>query len=167
MGLPPYNETGSPFNVVPIHHYPELIKACCKLINSEWPRSETARIRSLEASCDSLPVSLVLTTDNCQKVLAHCKISAIPHKKKSCFIESVVVDKNCRGQGLGKLMMKCAEDYCRAVLHLKTMYLSTTDQQGFYERIGYEFCQPVSMFGGRNYDLSNLQNKKKYMKKVL
>ncbi|XP_075153195.1 N-alpha-acetyltransferase 80 isoform X2 [Haematobia irritans] len=168
MGLPPFNESGSPFNVVPIHHYPELMKDTCKLINSEWPRSETARMRSLEASCDSLPCCLVLTTEGLSRVIAHCKLSPIPSKRKSCFIESVVVDKSCRGQGFGKLIMKFAEDYCRVVLDLEVLYLSTIDQEGFYQRIGYEFCPPISMYGPRNCEIPSLQTaKKKYMKKVL
>uniref|UniRef100_A0A1I8PPH3 N-acetyltransferase domain-containing protein n=1 Tax=Stomoxys calcitrans TaxID=35570 RepID=A0A1I8PPH3_STOCA len=167
-GLPPFNESGSPFNVVPIHHYPELMKDTCALINSEWPRSETARMRSLEASCDTLPCSLVLTTEGLSRVIAHCKLSPIPSKSKSCFIESVVVDKSCRGQGFGKLIMKFAEDYCRVVLDLKVLYLSTIDQEGFYERIGYEFCAPISMYGPRHCEMPSLQTaKKKYMKKAL
>ncbi|XP_055848726.1 N-alpha-acetyltransferase 80 isoform X2 [Episyrphus balteatus] len=167
-GLPPFNVSGSPFNVVPIHRYPELMQECCNLINSEWPRSDTARMRSLVASCDTLPVSLVLTTDNLCRVIAHCKLSAIPSKKSACFVESVVVDKMYRGRGLGKLIMKCAEDYCRSVLQLKAIYLSTIDQEGFYERIGYEFCAPVSMYGPRHCELPSLENaKKKYMKKIL
>ncbi|XP_053945307.1 N-alpha-acetyltransferase 80 isoform X2 [Anastrepha obliqua] len=168
MGLPPFNVSGSPFSVVPIHNYPELMKKTCELINSEWPRSETARMRSLEASCDTLPCSLVLTTDGMNRVIAHCKLSPIPSKKMACFIESVVVDKSCRGQGFGKLIMKFAEDYCRIVLDLKAIYLSTIDQDGFYERIGYEYCAPISMYGPRHCELPSLENaKKKYMKKVL
>lgn len=168
QGLPPFNVSGSPFSVVPIHNYPELMKKTCELINSEWPRSETARMRSLEASCDTLPCSLVLTTDGMNRVIAHCKLSQIPSKKMACFIESVVVDKSCRGQGFGKLIMKFAEDYCRIVLDLKAIYLSTIDQDGFYERIGYEYCAPISMYGPRHCELPSLENaKKKYMKKVL
>lgn len=49
---------GGEYNVVPIHKHPELMSQCCRLINSEWPRSEVARMRSLEASCDNLPTSL-------------------------------------------------------------------------------------------------------------
>lgn len=49
---------GGSYNVVPIHKHPELMTQCCRLINSEWPRSEVARMRSLEASCDNLPTSL-------------------------------------------------------------------------------------------------------------
>lgn len=33
------------------------------------------------------------------------------------------------------------------------MYLTTHDKQGFYERLGYEFCEPVVSFGG---DFANL-----------
>lgn len=142
--------------------------ATCALINSEWPRSDTARMRSLEASCNALPVSLVLTTESMCRVIAHCKLSPIPSEKKACFVESVVVDKNHRGQGFGKLIMKFAEDYCRVVLNLNIIYLSTIDQDGFYERIGYEYCSPISMYGPRHCELPSLQNaKKKYMKKVL
>lgn len=31
------------YDVIPLHHRPELVKECCKLLNTEWPRSETAR----------------------------------------------------------------------------------------------------------------------------
>lgn len=36
-------ETNAKYVVIPLHHRPDLIKDCCKLVNSEWPRSETAR----------------------------------------------------------------------------------------------------------------------------
>lgn len=123
-------------------------------------------MRSLEASCDNLPTSLVLTRDYNQTVLAHIKISAIQSKMRCCFVESVVVDRKLRGQGLGKLIMRYAEDYCREFLLLDTIYLSTVDQVGFYEKLNYEVCAPVSMFGPRNCTLPNL-SKKTYMKKSL
>lgn len=156
------------YNVVPIHKHPELISQCCKLINAEWPRSEVARIRSLEASCDNLPTSLVLTRDHNQTVLAHLKISTMQSYVRCCFIESVVVDKKFRGQGLGKLIMKYAEDYCREFLLLETIYLSTIDQVGFYQKLNYTICPPISMFGPRNCTLPCLSNlRKTYMKKSL
>lgn len=153
---------------MPIHKFPELIAQCCRLINSEWPRSEVARMRSLEASCDNLPTSLVLTRDFNQSVLAHLKISAIHSKPHCCFIESVVVDKKFRGQGLGKIIMQYAEDYCREYLLIDTIYLSTIDQVGFYEKLNYEKCSPVSQFGPRNCSFPSLGNlRKTYMKKEL
>lgn len=156
------------YNVVPIHNHPELLSQCCKLINSEWPRSEVARMRSLEASSDQLPTSLVLTRDHNQTVLAHLKISTIQSTMRCCFIESVVVDRKFRGQGLGKLIMKYAEDYCREFLLLDTIYLSTIDQVGFYQKLNYTICPPVSMFGPRNCTLPCLSNlRKTYMKKPL
>lgn len=154
--------------MVPIHKYPELMSQCCRLINSEWPRSEVARMRSLEASSDNLPTSLVLTRDFNQTVLAHLKLSAIHSKMHSCFVESVVVDRKYRGQGLGRIIMKYAEDYCRDFLLINTIYLSTIDQVGFYQKLNYEICEPVSMFGPRNCGLPNLSNlRKTYMKKEL
>ncbi|GJQ66251.1 hypothetical protein Trydic_g4305 [Trypoxylus dichotomus] len=50
--------------VVPLHKHPQYTMECCKLINSEWPRSETARLRSLESSGDTLPTCLILLRDS-------------------------------------------------------------------------------------------------------
>jgi len=36
-------ESTAKYVVIPLHHRPDLIRDCCKLLNSEWPRSETAR----------------------------------------------------------------------------------------------------------------------------
>lgn len=169
QGLLP-NETTylGQYNVLPIHKIPELMSQCCRLINAEWPRSDVARMRSLEASCDNMPTSLVLTRDYNQTVMAHLKISGIHSKPHTCFIESVVVDKKYRGQGLGKMIMKYAEEYCRDFLLIHTIYLSTIDQVGFYQKLGYEICEPVSMFGGRNAGLASLNNlRKTYMKKEI
>lgn len=141
---------------------------CCRLINSEWPRSEVARMRSLEASCDNLPTSLVLTRDFDQTVMAHLKLSPIPNRMNSCFIESVVVDKACRGQGLGKLIMQYAEGYCTDFLMLNSIYLSTVDSVGFYEKLFYMVCPPVNLYGPRTGNLPILNNlRKTYMKKKL
>lgn len=154
--------------MVPIHKHPDLQSQCCRLINAEWPRSEVARMRSLEASCDNLPTSLILTRDHNQTVLAHLKISAIHSRMRSCFIESVVVDRKFRGQGLGRLIMTYAEDYCRDFLLIETIYLSTVDQVGFYQKLDYEICAPVNLFGARSVGLPNFSNlRKTYMKKEL
>lgn len=111
---------------------------------------------------------MVLTRDHNQTVLAHLKISAIQTNMRCCFIESVVVDRKLRGQGLGKLIMKYAEDYCREFLLLDTIYLSTIDQLGFYQKLNYTICPPVNMFGPRNCTLPCLSNlRKTYMKKSL
>lgn len=145
--LPADTDYLGPYEVVPIHKHPELLSQCCQLINSEWPRSEVARMRSLEASCDNMPTSLVLTRDRNQIVLAHLKLSPIPARLGSCFIESVVVDKQCRGQGLGRLIMKYAEEYCSEFLMLNSIYLSTIDQVGFYEKLSYIVCPAVNLYG--------------------
>lgn len=31
------------YKIIPLHKRPDLIPDCCTLLNSEWPRSETAR----------------------------------------------------------------------------------------------------------------------------
>lgn len=159
-----------------IHRYPELINQTIKLINEEWPRSIGARMHSLTSSKDTLPTCLVLTnlskskTDNNIEdptVLAHLKLTPIPSIPNTCFIESVVVWKSLRGQGIGRYLMLEAENYCRHILMLSEIYLSTTDKLDFYKKLGYKPCEPISIFGGPCNIPFRPVTKKKYMKKVL
>lgn len=137
--------TGMSLIVVPIHKYPEYLKECCNLINREWKRSETARLHSLQNSSDNLPTSLILLED--KRLIGHLKLSIIPSIRNACFIESVVIDPNLRGKGYGKVLMKEAEDYVKNILNLDTIYLSTKGQEKFYEKLGYNECLPISIYG--------------------
>lgn len=131
--------------VVPIHKYPELLKDCCTLLNKEWKRSETARLHSLQNSSDKLPTSLILLQN--KKLIGHLKLSVIPSIRNACFVESVIIDPNLRGKGYGKILMKEAEDYIKNFLSLDTIYLSTKGQEKFYEKLGYNKCLPISIYG--------------------
>lgn len=131
--------------VVPLHKYPEHLMDCCRLINDEWKRSDTARIHSLEASCDRLPTSLVLLEN--KTVIGYLKLTAIPSIREACFVESVVIHKKLRGKGYGTILMKKAEAYCKDFLSLDTIYLSTKGQEPFYNKLGYTECLPISIYG--------------------
>lgn len=135
---------------------------------------------SLTSSKDSLPTCLVLTKlksssdnkpddkkDDSPTVMAHLKLTPIPSIPTACFIESVVVWKALRGQGIGSYFMNEAEKYCKYLLKLDEIYLSTIDKEDFYKKLGYEPCPPVSIFGGPCNGTFNPVTKKKYMKKVL
>jgi N-acetylglutamate synthase-like GNAT family acetyltransferase len=131
--------------VVPLHHYKKYMSDCCKLINDEWKRSETARMRSLESSSDTLPTSLILLKND--QIIGHLKLSPIPSISDACFVESVVIERKLRGKGFGTILMEKAEYYCKNHLQLKTIYLSTQGQEGFYSKLGYQECQPISIYG--------------------
>lgn len=132
--------------VLRLHEHPEYLKPCCELINDEWPRSETARMMSLQASCDHLPTSLILINDK-KDLLGHCKLTPIPSIPESCFIETVVISKSMRGKKLGSYLMRQVEEYSRNELSLKMLHLSTKGQENFYAKLGYEVCAPVSIYG--------------------
>lgn len=132
--------------VIKLHENPQYLKPCCELINDEWPRSETARMMSLQASCDQLPTSLILINDQ-RLLLGHCKLTAIPSMPNSCFIETVIISKAMRGRKLGTFLMKEVEKYCKNVLRLDMIHLSTKGQENFYAKLGYELCAPVSIYG--------------------
>ncbi|XP_023714678.1 N-alpha-acetyltransferase 80 isoform X5 [Cryptotermes secundus] len=96
--------------VVEIHHHPQLLEQCCDILNMEWPRSKTVRLRSLMMSCDSLPTCLVLVQSS--EVLGHSKLSPIPGLPLGCVIHSgsIVVHPEHRGKGLGKFLMAKTEE---------------------------------------------------------
>ncbi|KAK9891238.1 hypothetical protein WA026_013551 [Henosepilachna vigintioctopunctata] len=128
-----------------LHKKPEYMQKCCELINTEWKRSDTARMRSLENSCDSLPCNIILLQD--KVLIGHLKLSSIPSIPEACFVESVVILKSHRGMGYGTKIMNLAEEYCRDCLKLREIYLSTKGQEQFYRKLGYVECPPVSIYG--------------------
>ena len=137
--------------LVPIHSFDGLLKdevltQSVRILNFEWPRSETIRMRGLNSSSDKLPTHLVLVQHFGGKVsvIGHSRISKIPANETQVFIESVVVHPHLRfykqrvnsllssfifrGKGLGKVLMLKTEEYCMKK-GFKTAYLTTHDQQ--------------------------------------
>jgi PhnO protein len=70
------------------------------------------------------------------------EISVKMHRAKKCsFIDDIIVDKNYRGNGVGKLLLESAINYsieqdCE-VIEL-TSYLSNEDAHRFYEKNGFK-----------------------------
>ncbi|XP_003491463.1 N-alpha-acetyltransferase 80 isoform X2 [Bombus vosnesenskii] len=133
------------YRIVPLHKRPDLIPDCCTLLNSEWPRSETARLKFLNVSCDEFPTCLILI-DKEDRVLGHCKISLIPRLRHSCFIQSVIIDYQRRSQGLGSRLLRGAEEHV-AKKGIKNVYLITKGQELFYLKNGYKTCDPFKASG--------------------
>lgn len=127
-----------------------------------------ARLAQLRVSSELLPTSLLLLKNDLV-VLGHLKLSPIGSQPSCCFVESVVISKDCRGQGLGTLLMRHAELYCMSRLRLNCIYLSTVDQVKFYSKLGYEECEPVNIYGNANFRRPNQvpAAKKVYMKRSL
>ncbi|XP_012345971.1 N-alpha-acetyltransferase 80 isoform X1 [Apis florea] len=137
--------TDKEYKIIPLHKRPDLIPDCCTLLNSEWPRSETARLKFLNVSCDEFPTCLILV-DKEDRVLGHCKISLIPRLRHSCFIQSVIIDYQCRSQGLGSKLLRGAEEHV-AKKGIKNVYLITKGQEVFYFKNGYKTCDPFKASG--------------------
>ncbi|GBL86579.1 N-acetyltransferase 6 [Araneus ventricosus] len=152
--------------VVLLHEHPEYGEACANLLNNQWKRSFSARIHSLNRSCKELPDSLVvLEEENGQKkVIGHSRLTRVLEDDDGCWIESVVIAEDKRSKGYGKYIMNKTEEYAKE-LNFSTAYLSTHDQQGFYERLGYVYSEPVSSVSFqknglmRNVMFSHMKNK--------
>uniref|UniRef100_A0A0A9XG11 N-acetyltransferase 6 n=1 Tax=Lygus hesperus TaxID=30085 RepID=A0A0A9XG11_LYGHE len=131
--------------VLCMHECKHLIIEACNLLNSEWPRSKAARLQSLFMSCDKFPTSLVLVLNDFQ-VVGHAKLSEITVGGPDVMVESVIIHKEHRGKGWGKMLMEDVEEYIRR-RGKKMLYLSTRGQEGFYEKLGYEVCKPILYYG--------------------
>jgi len=140
--------------VVPVHllegpRRSQILTQTVSILNYEWPRSETIRLRGLESSTQQLPSNLVMVLKGEEtRVIGHARISRIPANPQDLFLESVVIHPGLRGLGLGKLLVLEVEQYCKDKLGTRAMHLTTHDQQVFYSRCGYTFSEPVCAFGG-------------------
>ncbi|XP_034027654.1 N-alpha-acetyltransferase 80 [Thalassophryne amazonica] len=134
--------------VVPIHHRPDLLVPCADLVNSEWQRSQAARVHSLQKSCSEFPVCLVLLRRHgeMEQLLGHARLSRVVGRSSSLFLESVVVSKAERGKGHGRTLMEKTERYAKN-RGFKRLYLTTHDKQHFYAHLGYVLSTPVQNAG--------------------
>lgn len=146
-------------DVVLLSQYPELLNESAELLNKQWKRSTSARVQSLEKSCTQLPDSLLLIeeNENQRRVIGHSRLTRVLEDPYGCWIGSVVISEDKRKKGYGKYLMQKTEEYAR-VLQFSTVYLNTHDQQGFYEHLGYSYCDPVSSvsFSWNGYHPKNI-----------
>ena len=55
------------------------------------------------------PMSILLIDINTNRLVGHSKLCDIPNRHTDCWIESVVIDRQLRRCGLGRLMMTLVE----------------------------------------------------------
>ncbi|XP_070694998.1 N-alpha-acetyltransferase 80 [Pempheris klunzingeri] len=133
---------------VPIHRRPDLLVSCADLVNSEWQRSQAARVQSLQKSCPEFPVCLVLLRGHreTERLLGHARLSRVVGHSSSLFVESVVVSKAERGKGYGRILMEEVVRYTKS-RGFKRLCLTTHDKQHFYAHLGYVLSTPVQNAG--------------------
>ncbi|XP_063749280.1 N-alpha-acetyltransferase 80 [Eleginops maclovinus] len=142
------SEQPEKIHAVPIHRRPDLLLTCADLVNSEWQRSQAARVHSLQKSCADFPVCLVLLQGHreAERLLGHARLSLVVGRSSSLFVESVVVSKAERGRGYGRTLMEETERYAKS-RGFKSLYLTTHDKQHFYAHLGYVLSTPVQNAG--------------------
>jgi GNAT superfamily N-acetyltransferase len=192
----------------------EFLVQTAQLLNTEWPRSLNQRCSSLRSlilketshSGLKIPNSLILIDQKCNnKVIGHASlvsISAINSHTSDettrmhnlTFLQSLIVDKEYRGKGFGKLIMLLTENYLiefrsqndsnTSSLNCQFLYLNTKDKQTFYEGLGYIRIEPILFFtnressrcteimkslfaaGGSNQQINNAQQNSKCKKQM-
>ncbi|XP_068589108.1 N-alpha-acetyltransferase 80 [Cebidichthys violaceus] len=142
------SEQPEKIRAVLIHRRPDLLASCADLVNSEWRRSQAARVHSLQKSCPEFPLCLVLLRGGgeTERLLGHARLSRVVGRSGSLFVESVVVSDAERGKGYGRTLMEEAERYAQS-RGFKRLCLTTHDKQHFYSHLGYVLSMPVQNAG--------------------
>ncbi|EFA75422.1 hypothetical protein PPL_11502 [Heterostelium album PN500] len=143
------------FQYISIHDHQDRIDDLIELLNTQWNRSESSRRVMIEKSSEDLPYYLLmLDKSNDNKLIASCSMSKVidcaddittitNQKSESILIENVLVKKEYRRKGYGKLILNELERIAISKGY-KTFYLSTLDQKEFYLSNGYQLCEPLA-----------------------
>ncbi|VDK43900.1 unnamed protein product [Anisakis simplex] len=143
------------FKLIPLVERTDLCADVISLLNQEWPRSVAAREHSISKSLNhSPPMSFVLIERNTGILMGHARLCTLPNEEQGCWIESVIVDRSMRNRGLGRHIMRLLETAAKSFSFNKC-YLSTEDKQRFYEKCGYECCEPILNVGANTMLLKN------------
>ncbi|KAI1729253.1 acetyltransferase (GNAT) family domain-containing protein [Ditylenchus destructor] len=152
-GGPTNNESEVSLSVYKL--YPLFAKAEYKgkvidLLNEEWPRSITQREISISKCTNpDPPMSFILIEQSAEELIGHGKVCPVPNDINSCWVESVIVVKNRRGKGVGRLLMNFLEEEARKRNYTK-MCLSTEEKEVFYRKCGYVDSPPILNFGANS-----------------
>ena len=142
--------------VVLLSDEPNLADGAARLLATQWPSSGvTGRRSALMAHCrkakqQELPCHLLILDDEgdaeSPKVIGHCRLQPACENADgfSAAITSVVVDPAYRGKGIGRMLLKHAEETV-AGMGFGYLYLWTHDAQAFYLACGYSECEKVSL----------------------
>lgn len=128
---------------VTLHDREDLLMKSATFLNTEWPRSMGSREHSQKKSCRKTPpMSFLLLESDSDEIVGHSRVTRLPNRDTALWIESVMIKKDQRGRGLGKLLMIETEKWMLANGYDEA-FLSTEDQCRFYESIGYSNCDPI------------------------
>jgi len=95
-------------DIVAFHHEPVIQDSLLRLLGQVWPRSDTARLRSLKQSSDKGPVChwlLVELEQGIRNVVAHVRLSCLAFSGRNFLVESLIVSECKRGAGLGRFLL--------------------------------------------------------------
>ncbi|KHN72943.1 N-acetyltransferase 6 [Toxocara canis] len=146
---------GNEYAFIPLIERKDLSADVIALLNQEWPRSEASRENSLLKSMNaSPPMSFVMVKRNTGRLVGHARLCPLLSDERGCWIESVIVSTDMRNRGLGRIIMQHLENAARNY-GFKKCYLSTEDKRPFYEKCGYECCEPVLNAGSNSVLLNN------------
>lgn len=131
-----------------LSHYPALIPILASWVYGYWGKmyqmkSVEDQIEKLSErlNTDRFPLALVAHIGSTPVGTASLKIHEMTtHKHFQHWLGTVYVAPEARNQGVGSLLIDCAETKARD-LGVQTLYLHTPDKEHFYLKRGWEVVE--------------------------
>ncbi|NRD79859.1 GNAT family N-acetyltransferase [Bacillus sp. BRMEA1] len=111
--------------------------------------SASLEIATYETWLNSTDTKIFIVEDNDKEIIAYIILdikkpadsNPILRERKILFIRSIGVSKTCRGQGIGKILIKKAFEYCKEI-HAESVELNVLEFNEnairFYEKLGFK-----------------------------
>lgn len=147
--------------LIPFVERTDLTDQCINLMNQEWPRSETSRKITLERVTNyDPPMAFVLLESDSKDLIGFARfLHILNYAGKAALFETVVIKKELRGKGLGKILMDLLKEEakkrkydlvkCWICINFNSisfqLILCTEDKQIFYEKCGYKRCKFLNL----------------------
>ncbi|OAF67911.1 hypothetical protein A3Q56_04354 [Intoshia linei] len=154
--------------ILALHENWEYVYQTACFLSSEWNINFDKRIEKLHLSNNKSPYNCIIINEQeiyenahtddygndikcTYKIVAHGRYCLLDTFKTSCIIESILVKKSYRNQGLGRQIMKSLIEIIRCK-GCSDVYIATYDQQNFYKKINFIECESFKTI---NYIIKN------------
>lgn len=142
------------YQIALLKEFPVLVEPLGQAIYSEWRemyefqgKTEREVVETVQSRAvhDRIPCTMI--AHDCGVLMGSVTIkisegSDFPHL--SPWLAGVFVLPQYRGLGIGKALVKSAEDFAKEKISVSELFLYTSSAQGLYEKLGYTvFSQNV------------------------
>lgn len=120
---------------------------CGRVLREEWPHISDERLRQVidyGGDASGFPCSLLMVDEDKHptEVIGHCRITRVLNVEKAIYLESIVVCRSRRGQGLGHKLLDLVQQSMKSRGFSHTIVSCLPEKSSIFMHHGYQFCEP-------------------------